>query len=96
MSVQTAYFTIREKDNEECPNVGTIGIEYWDKSEHNPITLYNKIREALLTHFDVTDDCLTIFNGIEFHLIFNAYPMDFTVEVDGNVYKCSIEQTFLY
>ena len=91
-----AYFTLREKNNEECPNIGTIGIEHWGKLEHNPIVFYNKIREALLNQFDCSDEELTIVDDIVFHLVFNAYPMDFEVEVDGEVYECSIEQTFLY
>ena len=27
--MEKAYFTLRENGNEECPNMGTIGIEYW-------------------------------------------------------------------
>ena len=91
-----AYFTLRENGNEECPNMGTIGIEYWGKLEHNGMEFYNKIREVILTHFDIADELVTIVDDIEFDLVFNSYPMEFTVEVDGEDYACSIEQTFLY
>jgi hypothetical protein len=94
--MEKAYFTLRERCNEECPNMGTIGIEYWGKLEHNQMEFYNKIREVILTHFDIADELVTIVDDIEFHLVFNAYPMEFTVEVDGEDYACSIEQTFLY
>ncbi len=57
---------------------------------------YNKIREVILTHFDMADELVTIVDDIEFELVFNSYPMEFTVEVDGEDYACSIEQTFLY
>jgi|TARA_B100001094_G_scaffold148754_1_gene144059 hypothetical protein len=94
--MEKAYFTLRENGNEECPNMGTIGIEYWGKLEHNGMEFYNKIREVILTHFDMADELVTIVDDIEFHLVFNSYPMEFTVEVDGEDYACSIEQTFLY
>ena len=100
--MKNAYFTLRENGNEECPNMGTIGIEYWGKLEHNGMEFYNKIREVILTHFDIADELVTIVDDIEFHLIFNSnyipfcHPMEFTVEVDGEDYACSIEQTFLY
>lgn len=94
--MKTTYFTLREKNNEECPNMGTIGIEHWGKLEHDKNGFYNKIREAIMNHFDCNDEELVICDDIEFHLIFNAYPMDFKIEVDGEPQECSIEQTFLY
>jgi hypothetical protein len=94
--MQKAYFTLREKDNEECPNMGTIGVEHWGKLEHNKAEFYNKIREVILTHFDIADEYLTIVDEIVFHLVYNGYPRDFKVEVFDKVYECSIEQTFLY
>ncbi len=94
--MKVAYFTLRDKNNEECPNIGTISVEHWGELEHNKNGFYDKIRGALMDYHDCTDEALVIINDIEFHLVFNAYPMDFKIEVDGQTHECSIEQTFLY
>lgn len=97
--MKKAYFTLRELGNDDCPNIGTISVDYTVDNGLKPDQkqMNEKLIEAVESHFDATIQLVGIIQ-IDFESVFNSVPQDFTVELIGEdlKYKCQIEQTFLY
>lgn len=86
-------FTIIEKENPECPNIGTIrgfgGIE-----------LSSKARLAIEKHFDAKVIDIKFPEGLKFSDIKNSCPIDISVTLDTDVveekHSLQIQQTWIY
>lgn len=87
------YITILEKDNEDCPNVGTIKCKDVESSFKDAIQAH--FNAELISYSFVNkeieklDDCI------------NAYPIDVLVELktdidEHEIYELELSQTWLY
>jgi hypothetical protein len=83
-------FTLLEKENSECPNIGTITGTSEDE-------LVGKAIEAIESHFDGEVTSLCMQDGKKFSSIKNSRPTDLFVTIDGEpVSTIEIQQTWLY
>ncbi len=87
------YVTIIEKDNTECPNIGTIHSLSGNEDE-----LTCKLIDALISHFDVEVgvESINIQDGLDISDVRNSVPLDAVVTIDGVDYNIELQQTFFY
>ena len=95
--MEKVYFTLREVGNEECPNIGTIETLIKGANIVNDITVNNRVKEAIASHFDAeVIDC----SKVDLTESYNAYPVKFKVKLDvlevEEEIEIEVEQTWLY
>jgi hypothetical protein len=87
------YITLIERDNGECPNIGTI-------TGCDNATITRNAFKALESHFDAEVTGIRIQDGMKFKDAENSPPLDATVSlnIDGDVslHEIEIHQTWLY
>jgi hypothetical protein len=86
--MERLVITLIEKDNEECPNIGTI-ICGEDTAE--------KAKMAISSHFDREVGKIQIQGGLLFEDVKNSNPLDAIVCFEGGEKaQIEIQQTWLY
>lgn len=86
--------TLIEKDNSECPNIGTV------VGDDESILRIRAVR-ALESHFDAEITSIKIQDGLDFMDIENSPPLDAIVGVLGfhgeeELYEIELQQTWIY
>jgi len=95
--MKKAYFTLRELNSDESPNIGTVSAMIKGADIVNDVTVELLVKEALRKHFDAEPVDVS---GLDLSKAYMAYPFDveITLEENGEQFKrkIEIEQTWLY
>lgn len=94
------YFTLREVDNSESPNIGII--ETFVNTEKNYTleddNLQNKLQEAIESHFDAS--VIDKLADLDVMQAYQACGVEFEIVIDNNgeeeKVKIEVEQNWLY